>query len=248
MKFEKQDLVHPPDRLEAVQVVLGGLALDVAGLVREVGARRVDSLAPLLQHRRDGALGEPVDLQVGVELAQLVGDRRVSLRVAEADRRRDVERALAPRLAAHPAARRRRRRYEVAEQEVDLDRVAGVRRSGPLPSIVTSSPAVALASSTPRSCGVIASSSPWITSTGQLHPRAELAHRSLRRGSDLAERVISVSASVSSPQPTASSIGFVECGSVTHCEMKNSTKPAVVAEPVVGVELRPALVRVELSR
>ena len=55
----------------------------------------------------------------------------------------------------------------------------------------------------------------------------------------------SVSASVSSPQPTPSSICFVECGSVTHCEMKNSTKPRVVAEPVVGVELRPALVRVE---
>ena len=102
-EVREEDLVHPPDRLEAVQVVLGGLALDVAGLVREVGARRMDSFAPLLQHRRDGALGEPVDLQIGVELAQLVGDGRVSLRVAEADRRRDVERALAPRLAAHPA-------------------------------------------------------------------------------------------------------------------------------------------------
>ena len=105
MKFEKQDLVHPPDRLEAVQVVLGGLALDMAGLVREVGARRMDPLAPLLQHCRDGALREPVDLQLGVELAQLVGDGSVALGVTEADRRGDVERALATRLAPHPAAR-----------------------------------------------------------------------------------------------------------------------------------------------
>ena len=41
----EQDLVHPPDRLEAVQVVLGGLALDVAGLVRQERARGVDPLA-----------------------------------------------------------------------------------------------------------------------------------------------------------------------------------------------------------
>ena len=62
-----------------------------------------------------------------MELAQLVGDRSVALRVAEPDRRGDVERALAARLAAHPAARGRRRRDEVAQQQVDLDRVASMR-------------------------------------------------------------------------------------------------------------------------
>ena len=153
MKFEKQDLVHPPDRLEAVQVVLGGLALDVAGLVREVGARRMDPLAPLLQHRRDGTLREPVDLQIRVELAKLVGDGHVALRMPETDRRRDVERALTPRLPPHPPARWRWRLDEVAQEQVDLD---GSRAwmKWPPPSIVTSSPAVALASSTPRACGV----------------------------------------------------------------------------------------------
>ena len=55
---------------------------------------------------------------------------------------------------------------------------------------------------------------------------------------------MSAPAAVSSPQPTASSIGFVECGSVRACDMKNSTNP-VVAEPVVRVVLRPALVGVE---
>jgi hypothetical protein len=34
----------------------------------------------------------------------------------------------------------------------------------------------------------------------------------------------SVSASVSRPHPTASSRGFVECGSVKHFEKKNSRK------------------------
>src|SRR5215203_86434 len=41
-------------------------------------------------------LGQPVDLEVGMDLAQRVGDRDVALRVAEADRRGDVERATAP--------------------------------------------------------------------------------------------------------------------------------------------------------
>ena len=36
---------------------------------------------------------------------------------------------------------------------------------------------------------------------------------------------MSVSAVVSSPQPTQSSICFVECGSVNICEKKNSRKP-----------------------
>ena len=88
---------------------------------------RMDALPARLQHRRHRMLGEPVDLEVGMELAQLVGDRGVALRVAEPDRRGDVERALAARLAAHPARGRRRRRDELAQEEVDLDRIADVR-------------------------------------------------------------------------------------------------------------------------
>ena len=74
-------------------------------LVREVRARRVDPLAARLEHRGDRVLREPVDLEVGMQLAQLVGDRDVALRVAEADRRGDVERALAARLCRAPSAR-----------------------------------------------------------------------------------------------------------------------------------------------
>ena len=95
-----QDLVHPAQRLEAVQIVLGRLALDVGRLAGEERARRMDALAARLEHRRDRMLREPVDLEVGMELAQLVCDRDVALRVAEPDRRRDEEGALAARLAA----------------------------------------------------------------------------------------------------------------------------------------------------
>ena len=65
----EQDLVHPPDRLEAVQVVLGRLALDVARLVRQQGARGVDPLAARLEDARHRVLGQPVDLEVRVRAA-----------------------------------------------------------------------------------------------------------------------------------------------------------------------------------
>ena len=127
-----QDLVHAAQRLEAVQVVLGRLRLDVAGLVGQVGAGRVDALALALEHPGDRVLGEPVDLQVRLQPAQLAGDRDVALRVAEPDRRGDVERA---RAAVGPVDGRVARRAlppegvlgEVAQRQVDLDRLARVR-------------------------------------------------------------------------------------------------------------------------
>src|SRR5687767_4370623 len=87
----------------------------------------MDPLAARLQRRRYRVLCQPVDLEVGVELAQLVGDRRVALRVAERDRRGDVEGSLAAGLAAYPAAWRRRGLDEVAQEQVHLDRTAHVR-------------------------------------------------------------------------------------------------------------------------
>ncbi len=95
-EVREEDLVHSPDRLEAVQVVLGGLALDMARLVRHEGARRVDPLAARFEHGCHGVLRDPVDLEVGMQLAQLVGDRRIALGVAEPDRGGDIERALPP--------------------------------------------------------------------------------------------------------------------------------------------------------
>ena len=81
-----EDLVHPPPRLEAVQVVLSRLRLDVAGLVGQVGAGGMDQLASRLEHLGDWVLRQPLDLKVGVEFPQLIGNRDVALRVPKADR------------------------------------------------------------------------------------------------------------------------------------------------------------------
>ena len=73
-----------------------------------------------LEHARDRVLREPVDLEVGVQRAQLARDRDVAPGVAEADRRGDVQRALAAggsRGASGgraPGGRRRARRSRAA--------------------------------------------------------------------------------------------------------------------------------------
>ena len=126
-----EDLVHPPPRLEAVQLVLARLGCDVSRLVRERSARRMDAFAAALEHRRHRVLSEPVDLEGRVELSQLVGDRDVAPGVAEADRRRDVQRALGPAHGAPPHSRRTRpvedALREVAQHQVEGNRVASVR-------------------------------------------------------------------------------------------------------------------------
>jgi hypothetical protein len=81
-----QHLVHPPDRLEGVQVVLAGLLLDVRGLAGQPGRGRVHPLAVVGQHPGDRVLGQPVHLDAGVQLPQLGRDRDVALGVPEADR------------------------------------------------------------------------------------------------------------------------------------------------------------------
>jgi hypothetical protein len=101
-----EDLVHPADRLERVQVVLASLALDVRALAGEEPARRVHALAAIGEQPRHGMLGEPVDLQVRVQCAQLVGDGDVAQRVPEPDRRGDEQRSATPPAGGGPAAAR----------------------------------------------------------------------------------------------------------------------------------------------
>jgi hypothetical protein len=100
----QQDLVHPPPGLEAVQVVLGGLALDVGGLVGQVAAGGVDLFALGLQDPGDRVLDQPVDLQAGVQGAELAGDGQVAAGVAQADRGGDVQRLGRPAQRPGPAA------------------------------------------------------------------------------------------------------------------------------------------------
>ena len=115
--------------------------------------------------------------------------------------------------------------------------------------MVTRRPPVTAASATPAACGRMASSSPWITSTGQ-RTRSQTAAEALA-----AARVETVlrcrSASPArSPAPSRRSprSASCECGSVNNWPKKNSRKSAVVASPVVGVVLRPALGVVDRHR
>ena len=94
----------------------------------------------------------------------------------------------------------------------------------PDPSSTVSVPFASSASRAPEAQGRTASSLPWMTSTGQ-SMRASSSRTLFASWSRGASWVaISVSASVSRPQPTQSSRCFVECGSVKHCEKKNSRK------------------------
>ena len=80
-----------------------------------------------LEDRRDGVLCEPVDLEVGIELAQLAAIA-TSRGMAEADRRGDVEGALGSGFARGSSAREvGAAPLKSRRSEVDLDRVADMR-------------------------------------------------------------------------------------------------------------------------
>ena len=85
------------------------------------------------------------------------------------------------------------------------------------------SPPVRAASSAPAATGRMPSSSPWMTITGQL-TRSAIARVVCSSSPSPSAVAIRVSGSVSSPQPTASSICLVECGSLKAVSKKNWRK------------------------
>ena len=98
-----QDLVHPADRLERVQVVLAGLAVDV------VRPRWRARRSPGGSSRRaprstvvTGCCASQWISRPGHLPPQLVGDRDVAPGVAEPDRRRHAQRALASARRSRP--------------------------------------------------------------------------------------------------------------------------------------------------
>ena len=106
-------------------------------------ARGMDALALGLEHAGHRVLGEPVDLQVGHERAQLARDRDVAARVAEADRRGDVQRARAGRRSGGPSGRAGSDGSTNSRiGEVDLDRADGTSGTWSPPSIVVQRPPV----------------------------------------------------------------------------------------------------------
>ena len=227
MKFASRISSIRRQRLEAVQVVLGRLALDVARLVREQRARGVDALAARLEHRGDRVLREPVDLEVGVQPAQLVGDRDVAPRVAEPDRRRDVQRALAAATGRAPSGRRAAaaRRSRAASRFT----FTGSRACGawPEPSSADQRAAGQLRERGARRVradrvverrGSRAPGSGRARASSPRGPPRRAPAPSCGRDQRLRRRL--------EPQPTQSSICLVECGSVKICEKKNSRKSA----------------------
>ena len=188
----------------------------------------VDALALALQHPRDGILGEPVDLEVGLQPAQLAGDRHVALGVAQADRRGDVERPWAAVGAVHRRVARSALAPEgilgeVAQRQVDLHRLAGVRE------VAGARHDLELAAGEAGQCPRVAVRRDLVAVSGEHQHRAVEALRQLAqlaveakppRSSTVAP---SVSWSVSSPHPIPSSMPLVEWGSEKHLEMNHST-------------------------
>ena len=200
----------------------------------------------VLQHPGDRVLGQPVDLEVRVELTQLVGDREVAAGVAEADRRGEVQRPAVPARTAGPRALLGGcldPLGEAADLAVDEDRVAAVRPC-PLPSTTISDPPVSSASRSPIAGARIVSSVPCTTATGQRTSAqsgsmlVQVAPSQPSRPAVVSTRVVG---ETSRAQATQSSICLVECGSGNISPKKNCTEVLVAAlEPVVAVVLGPA--------
>src|SRR6185437_10624974 len=111
--------------------VLGGLRLEVLGLVGQVAAGGMDALALGFEDPGNRVLGEPVDLQIGMQSAQLAHDRHVALGVPEADRRADEQRARTTVRAEHGWVARRAWTLEgvlgeLAQHQVEADGLAGM--------------------------------------------------------------------------------------------------------------------------
>ena len=98
------DLVHVPERVEGVQLVVARPALEVRALVEEEPGGGMQALAPRLHHAIGGIGGEEVHRGVGVDRAERAGDGEVALDVAEADRAREPQDAA---LRGAPARRAR---------------------------------------------------------------------------------------------------------------------------------------------
>ena len=243
-----EDLVHAADRLEGVEVVLGRLGRDVRRFRGELGAQRVDPLAAGLEHRRDRRLGQPVDLEVGSEDAELVGDGDVALGMTEADRRRDVEGSTLAgegRVQVRGVAAGRRSCGAASVAGAVLTVMprssrwigrsrgsAGWRAPGGGPGSCGRRPrrrrgarrSARTAGATAR-CGWQVSSVPWTISIGQVTARqvASTASRSPGRSASMSASIASTDPS--SAHSTASSICFVECGSEVISSKKKRTNP-----------------------
>ena len=146
-------------------------------LLASRAAQRVDALAVGFEQPRHRVLRQPVHLQVGVQLAQLARDGDVAAAVAEADRRRQIERL------SWPATRVSLQRAALAGAGMPSLRsrkslirslhLAGKRPSGlcPPPGMVTSSAPVSSATACAAGVGLDA----VVVAVDHQHGAADLA-------------------------------------------------------------------------
>src|SRR5215510_4227334 len=103
-----EDLVHVPQRIEGVELMIGRPALEVLALVLEEARRRVQPLPPMPDDAVGGVRGEEVDDDLGMPLPEPPGDGEIALDVPEPDGAREPEHApLALRGGASGRGRRR---------------------------------------------------------------------------------------------------------------------------------------------
>ena len=255
MKLAQQDLVHPAERLEAVQRrARRASAVDVGRLAGQLGAGRVDALAGGLEHApspgaarasRSRGPGAAARSSPAIATSRRAWPRPIGDETKSARRGRDAG-PRPPRARGGGDAA-----DELAQQPVDPHRVA--RRAGtcPEPSSTTSSPPVELGErDAPRRAAEIRSSVAVDHEHRAAHAPAVARSRSAAIGRDARRprrrgscRRRSRAPSRRSPRSASSSAAR---GSIS--PKKNSRKPRQSRQPVVPVVLRPALVGVELAR
>ena len=197
---------------------------------REPRAGRVDRLTRSFQHRGDGFLGEPLDLEVGSIATEFVDDGEVTADVAETDRGRHVQDLGAAARPAGPGVACRMAAPMVRSTNSAIARLTrtGSRTSArcPPPSITTNSPSVSSANARPLDTCWQMSRSPCIDE----HRHRERRGRSCPRGSpgragrDPVPPRRRRGSRRSNPvaHPTASSYCLVECRSTSCSPKKNS--------------------------
>jgi hypothetical protein len=230
--------------LEGVQVVLARLGLDVLGLADQEARGRVDALAVLGEQPDHRVLGQPVDLHIGVPDPQLVGDGQVAAGVPEPDGRRDEQRAAAAPAPAGPGGPARpmgQRLDEVVDQQVGLDRLAH-RRGVPGTADRDQGAAGPLGQRDP---GLVGDDRVLVAVQDQDRaadlPADRLGIRGGRLGEPRHGLQQGLRVGVQAPaDPVLPGLGRVRLGE--HMGHEELDPAAVVGQPVVPVDLLPALV------
>ena len=242
-----QDLVHPPDRLERVQVVLAALALDVRRLVEQRRRRRVD---PLAVRRPAPWSPDAGPASRSATRAAARAARRRSPRRGGRARARSARRGTAPAAAARRAPRWRAAREpgwpgrcgartrSANVRQVGITRLTstGSRAGQPVPAALDREqrpagelgqpladrerPDPVVGAVAARATGQRTCAQAASTGAdGSVHPQPTGRRVGEHRRVGVAD------------QPSRSSICLVECGSEHICSKKNRRKSVIVRLP-----------------